>query len=66
MQSFRKHAHPSFLPMSQPLPDRLILLALLATLILVFAVVLVTAQGPAHQPLEWRDPPAVRPGAGLI
>ena len=52
--------------MSQPLPDRLILLALLATLVLVFAVVLVSAQGQnSHQRLEWRDPPAVRPGAGL-
>jgi hypothetical protein len=57
--------------MSSPLPDRLILLGLLATLVLVFAVVLISAQGPnSRQRLEWRDPPAVRPavrpGAGLI
>lgn len=54
--------------MSQPLPDRWILLALLATLLLVFAVVLVSAQ-PGQElrhRLEWRDPPAARPGAGLI
>lgn len=57
--------------MSPPLPDRYLLLGLLATLVLVFAVVLISAQGPnSRQRLEWRDPPAVRPagrpGAGLI
>jgi hypothetical protein len=51
--------------MPEPLPDRFLLLAILATLVLVFAVVVATAKlQPAPSPLQWREAPAGRPAAG--
>lgn len=50
----------------QPLPDRTVILGLLITLGLVFALVFWTARlsGPQQPPLQWREPlpPALNDG----
>jgi hypothetical protein len=50
-----------------PLPDRTVVLGLLTTLGLVFALVLwfVRLAPSQEAPLLWREPPSQRPPAGL-
>ncbi|MFM2080470.1 MAG: hypothetical protein RLZZ219_1152 [Cyanobacteriota bacterium] len=50
-----------------PLPDRTVVLGLLTTLGLVFALVFwfVRLSPPSEPPLQWRDTPQQRPPAGL-
>ena len=48
-------------PPSEPLPDRVVILGLLATLMLCFALVFWSvrlAPGPEQRPLQWREQPA--------
>jgi len=53
--------------MPEPLPDRILLLSLLGTLLLVFSVVVITVQlAPGELPLQWREPAAGGPAAGLL
>jgi hypothetical protein len=52
-----------------PLPDRTVILGLLATVALCFALVFWTVRhnpGPAGQPLLWRDSPQDRTTHPLI
>ncbi len=52
-----------------PLPDRVVILGLLATVLVCFALVFWFARstpGPARQPMLWREPPAGRPAQPLI
>jgi hypothetical protein len=48
-------------PHPEPLPDRIVILGLLATLMLCFALVFWSvrlAPGPLRSPLQWREPPS--------
>jgi len=48
-------------PNPEPLPDRVVILGLLATLMLCFALVFWSvrlAPGPGNQPLQWREQPS--------
>jgi len=52
-----------------PLPDRTVILGLLATVALCFALVFWFVRinpGPERQPMLWREAPAGRPAASLI
>lgn len=52
-----------------PLPDRLVILGLLATVALCFGLVFWFVRihpGPSQQPMLWRDPPPARSAQPLI
>lgn len=52
-----------------PLPDRVVLIGLLTTVLLCLALAAWSARlfpGPDSQPLQWRQAPAERPVAPLI
>ena len=52
-----------------PLPDRIVILGILATVALCFALVFWNVRlqpGPARQPLLWREAPAAEAGRPLI
>jgi hypothetical protein len=56
-------------PNPEPLPDRVVILGLLATLMLCFALVFWTvrlAPGPGSSPLQWRELPATTTNRPLI
>jgi hypothetical protein len=56
-------------PFPDPLPDRVVLLTLVATVMLCFALVFWFVRlnpSPAQQPLQWRQSPAARPAQPLI
>jgi hypothetical protein len=48
-----------------PLPDRVVLITLLGTVLLCFSLVLISVRhlGPAETPLQWRQPLPTRDGA---
>jgi hypothetical protein len=48
-----------------PLPDRVVMITLLGTVLLCFALVLISVRHftPAEPPLQWRQPLPTRDGA---
>jgi hypothetical protein len=53
----------------EPLPDRVVILGLLATLMVCFALVFWSvrlAPGPENRPLQWRELPAAPSNRPLI
>lgn len=53
-------------PRPGPLPDAVVLLSVLGSLLLVFTLVWTTTQQrPADPPLQWRQPLPMRPGDPL-
>jgi len=56
-------------PNPEPLPDRVVILGLLAILMLCFALVFWSvrlAPGPGNQPLQWREQPSAPSNRPLI
>lgn len=56
-------------PLPEPLPDRVVIIGLLATLALCFALVfwfVRLSPAPSQQPLQWREAPAARRAPSLI
>jgi len=51
-------------PLPEPLPDRVVIIGLLATLMLCFALVFWFVRlnpSPSQQPMQWREAPPTAP-----